>query len=515
MSAPSREPVEVPPDGGGGARRTPPADWLVPAVEAQGLPRYLDMLRAGRWLVIGAFLLTVAAAVGYLTQAEKTYEAQADLLISPMPRDAPVVVPGLIRESSDPTRDVETVARLVESPTVARRVIERLELDTTPKGLLEQVEAAPVAQSNIVAITAKGDAPREAADRANAFGEAMVADRTERLHAQLDGQIERLRAQVAALTPEQRASPESPASQLPFLQTLREGPDPTVQLEVRAEPPTEPSSPRPVLTLAAAIIGGLVLGIVGAFSLQLLDPRLRREEQLRNKFRLPILARVPLERGRRRKKPLLPNELSLGALDSYQTLRAALTTSRKDALTGRVVLVTGPSPGDGKTTAAINLASTVAAAGKRVILIEADTRRPSIGRALGIRPERGLASVISGRTYLVDALVSVGGEDSKLRVLLNSPDEAPTADVLSHISVDTLLLQAQRLADWVIVDSPPLNHVAETLAIAKMVDDVVLVVRMGKSNLRDLNELAEMLQQQEISPTGFVVLGGQARQGYY
>jgi tyrosine-protein kinase len=257
-----------------------------------------------------------------------------------------------------------------------------------------------------------------------------------------------------------------------------------------------------------------VIGLVGAFALQLLDPRLRREEQVRARFRLPILARIPLER-RRKNRPLLPSELSLAALDGYQALRAALTTSRRDSLAGRVVLVTGPTPGDGKTTAAINLASTIAAAGKRVILIEADSRRPSIGRALDMRADVGLASVVTGRRYLVDALMPVGGEDATLRVLLNAPDEAPAADVLSHLSADTLLLQAQRLADWVIVDSPPLNHVAETLALAQAVDDLLIVVRLGKTNLRDLTELSELLAQQGIMPAGFVVLGGHARTGYY
>jgi Mrp family chromosome partitioning ATPase len=179
------------------------------------------------------------------------------------------------------------------------------------------------------------------------------------------------------------------------------------------------------------------------------------------------------------------------------------------------VLVTGPSPGDGKTTASINLASTIAAAGKRVILIEADSRRPSIGRALDMQAEVGLASVVTGRRYLVDALMPVGGEDAKLRVLLNAPDEAPAADVLSHLSADTLLLQAQRLADWVVVDSPPLNHVAETLALAQAVDELIIVVRLGHTNFRDLTELAEMLAQQDITPAGFVLLGGHARTGYY
>jgi receptor protein-tyrosine kinase len=301
---------------------------------------------------------------------------------------------------------------------------------------------------------------------------------------------------------------------LDALEFLNAGNDPTIRVETLAEQPTEASAPRPVLTLGAAIVGGLVLGLLGAFGLSLLDPRLRREEQLRQRFRLPILARVPVEKERRG-KPLLPTELSMGALDSYQALRAALTTSRQDALLGRVIMVTGPSPGDGKTTSAINLASTLAAAGKRVILIEADTRRPSIGRALDMVPEHGLASVITGRTYLVDALVPVGSDDSKLRVLLTSPNESAAADVLSHLAVETLLLQAQKLADWVVVDSPPLNHVAETMTLAKLVDDVLVVVRMGRSNLRDLDQLAEMLVQQDIEPAGFVLLSGQSRPGYY
>ncbi len=507
----SAEPFDPPP--AGSARRAE-SSWLVPGSEAQGLVSYVEAIRAGRWIIAGALAACLGMALLYLAQADKVYEASADLLISPQ-GDLQVAVPGIIRESSDPTRDVETVARLATSAPVSRRVIEDLKLDTTVRALGRKVEVQPLAQSNIITITAQGSTPEASKALADAFGEQFVAYRTERLHEELDPLIKRLEPQVQGPpTADQLANPSSPASQLQVLQQLRSGNDPSVSFESQAELPTSAASPQPLLTTAAAIIGGLVVGLVGAFALQLLDPRLRREDQLRARFRLPILARIPLER-RKRARPLLPSELSLGALDGYQALRAALTTTRRDSLAGRVLLVTGPSPGDGKTTAAINLASTIAAAGKRVILIEADSRRPSIGRALEMEAEVGLASVVTGRRYLVDALMPVGSEDAKLRVLLNAPSEAPAADVLSHLSADTLLLQAQRLADWVIVDSPPLNHVAETLALAQAVDDLLIVVRIGKTNFRDLTELSEMLAQQNIQPAGFVVLGGHARTGYY
>ena len=489
------------------------ASWVGPAVQTKGLPRYLQVLRQGLWLLIASLVLCLGAAVLYLAQAQKTYEAEADLLVTPLSRELPTPVPGVIQQSSDPTRDVETIARLVASPSVARRVNRRLKLDTNTKETLKRVEVSPVASSNVVNITAKGGSPAAARDLANAFAEEVVAHRTERLKEALEPILETLRKRVAA-QPAGPAAPDSARATLEQLEFLNAGDDPTIRVESLAETPTEAVSPRPVLTIAAAGIGGLVLGLLGAFGLSLLDPRLRREEQLRERFRLPILARVPVERGRRG-KPLLPTELSMGALDSYQALRAALTTTRQDALLGRVIMVTGPSPGDGKTTTAINLASTIAAAGKRVILVEADARRPSIGRALNMQPEHGLASVVTGRTYLVDALMPVGSEDSKLRVLLTSQNETAAADVLSHLAVETLLLQAQKLADWVVVDSPPINHVAETMTLAKLVEDVLVVVRMGRSNLRDLDELAEMLVQQGIEPVGFVVLSGQARPGYY
>lgn len=490
----------------------PAIGWWTPEGEPAGLATYVEAIRAGRWIIVGALLACLAAAGLYLASAEKVYEASADLLVTPIELEYPV--PGTLVPSGDPTRDTSTVAELADDAAVARRVIEELSLDTSARGVLNDVEAAPVAESNIVTITAQAGTAQGATALADAFAQEFVEYRTERFHATLDGIIEQVQAEVDQ-APGAAEDPGSPVSRLGVLQQLRGADDPNVDVVTLAEVPTSAVSPRPLLTLAAASVGGLIVGLVGAFGLQLLDPRLRREEQIRAQFRLPILARVPVEKRRAKKRPLLPSELSLGALDGYQALRASLGAARRDTLSGRVVLVTGPSPGDGKTTTAINLASTLAAAGKRVILIEADSRRPSIGRTLEMRADVGLASVVTGRRYLVDALLPVGGEDSKLRVLLNSPEEAPAADVLSHVSADTLLLQAQRLADWVIVDSPPLNHVAETLALARAVEDVVIVVRIGRTNRRDLTELAEMLAQQDIMPAGFVVLGGHARVGYY
>src|SRR5688500_17879800 len=108
------EVMEAPP------RRDPA--WVVPAGESQGLVSYVEAVRDGRWIIIGSLIACLGMALLYLAQASKVYETSADLQVFPQ-SDLPVNVPVVIRGSSDPTRDVETVARLVTSAPVARRVI--------------------------------------------------------------------------------------------------------------------------------------------------------------------------------------------------------------------------------------------------------------------------------------------------------------------------------------------------------------------------------------------------------
>jgi uncharacterized protein involved in exopolysaccharide biosynthesis len=299
--------------------------WWTPDGEVSGIPRYIEAIRAGRWIIIAAVVAACAAAGLYLARADEVYEASADVLVTP--RDLAVAVSGTLTPSSDPTRNTETVARLAESATVARRVIVKLNLDEGPQYILGKISADPVASSDIVSIRAEWGTAQGAQDLADAFATEFVDYRTERFHETLDGMIASLRSQTDD-TPTDPANPESPVSQLEYLESLRGADDPNVRVETPAELPTGTVSPRPLLTGVAAVIGGLIIGLLGAFGLQLLDPRLRREEQLRAQFRLPILARIPLEK-RRIKRPLLPSELSLGALDGYQALRAAARRPRR------------------------------------------------------------------------------------------------------------------------------------------------------------------------------------------
>jgi capsular exopolysaccharide synthesis family protein len=447
-------------------QQTSGTGWVQPPEEQEGLTRYVETLRERLWLVVAAVAITTGVAIAYVVFASKTYEAEADLLITPI-SSSDTTIQGLpvIVQSSDPTRDVETASRLVTNIDVATRVHDQL---------------------------------------ANAFAEQAVAEQTDAVHKAIQSVLPGIEARVRR----ENLPPTDPLrATAAQYQQLLSGPTPDMHLSTPAELPTSPASPRVKLSLAAGLIGGLVLGVLAAFASQALDPRLRREEQLRRLYRLPILARIPKESGRSG-QPLSPLNLSPATGEAYRTLRGLLTTSRRGAGTEpRAILVTGSSPSEGKTTTAVNLAASLAAAGHSVVLIEADLRRPAIAAALGTRPHSGVVSVLIESVDLRDALVTSPVLGANLGLLLADYEGGWISELFALPAAGELIAEARKLADYVVIDSPPLTDVIDALPLASYVDDVLLVVRIGKTNLRKLTNLGELLTENGIRPAGFAVIG--------
>jgi len=506
------------------ARDSAGAGWRRAQSGASGLERYYRVIRERLGLIAIVTMMTTLVAAGYLATATKQYKAQADLLVIPASReDTALAGLPLIRESSDPTRDVETASQLVTNRGVAELVKEKLGLDESAESLRGKVTAEPVAQSNIVAVTAVADSADLARDIANGFANGVVTQRDNVVRAEAEKQIDGLKDQLQEAE-DAGEDTRALSANIAELQGVTESGDPTMSVETKADSPPSAFSPRPMLTIIAGVIGGLILGTGGAFASSALDPRLRREEQLRELYSLPILARIPKEKraptftlGKRRlgigprereRRALPPGELSAATLESFRTLRTMLAAQRREDGNSRSILVTGPSPSEGKTTTAINLASSLALAGNRVILIEADFRRPTVGEALGVRARVGIGDVLLGNVALEDALVLAPPFGDNLCALLVDRADDWLAEVLSLPAAEALLEDAKRLADYVVLDSPPLTQVIDAMPLARQVDDVVLVTRLGSSNLTQLAHLGDLLDQNGIKPAGFVVVGG-------
>jgi tyrosine-protein kinase len=487
-------------------RRASATDWIQPLQEEGGLRRYLETLRERAWIVVAAVAITTAVALLYLLTASKVYEASADLLITPISSEDPALVglPGLIPPSNDPTRDVTTASQLITTIDVADRVKKTLDSSLSSRSLLRKVSAEPVASSNIVAVTAEAGSPSQATEIANAFASQAVAKQTEQLHTAIDERLPRLEARLK----QGAGDPTALRASITQLETLRSGSSPSMSLETKADPPSSPTSPRPALTIAGGLLAGLVLGIGAAFGSQALDPRLRREEQLRRLYRLPILARIPRQSRSRGDRPLGPLELSPATSEAYRTLRGTLSVSRRVSGAGsHAILVTGSSPSEGKTTTAVNLASSLATAGHNVILIEADLRRPGIGAALDLQSRYGVASVLVESIALRDALVTTPTFGSNLGILLADYEGGWISDLFALPAARELITEARRMADFVIIDSPPLTDVIDALPLVDYVDDVVLVAGVGKTHLKNLAQLGELLAEHGVKPSGFAVVG--------
>jgi succinoglycan biosynthesis transport protein ExoP len=490
---------------GAASGANPGADWIVPGSEERGFARYVSVAWGGKWIILIALVAALAGAGLYLTRAQKVYQAQSQLLVSALPSTNPPEGLGLIIQSGDPLRDVETAAGFVNSVSVAERVIAQLHLRETPEGLLNKISVAPIAESDIVDINASANTPSAAAALANAFAKQTLADRTAALDGRLDRLIPQLQAQINAKGTNPAVKGDL-AGQLAVYEQLRNSGNPNLLLNAAAVAPSGPSSPKKSLTLAAAVVGGLVVGVALVFLLQLLHPRVRREEELRERFRLPILARVPrmgprMKRSRRRAGPIAPDAVPPEAADAFRALRTVLAASRADDGQGRIVLVTGGSPLDGKSTTAINLSAALASSGDRVILVEGDSRRPSIGAALNLEGSS-------------KGLVTMNAEMPQLRMLL-ATGNGSSAHERSPSNWHRLLVAARRSADWVVVDAPPLIYAPDVLSAADLFDDVLLIVRLGNTNVRNLDETAEMLATSGIRPAGLVVVGTSGHREYY
>ena len=474
--------------------------------ERAGASAYAQALR-DHWLLIAAIVaVAVGVAAAYSFTAAKQYKASADVLVTPIssPDDTYVGIPSLLRETAQ-GRAVLTAARLITSPSIADRVNASLGLGWSRDKLLRSVSVSPVGQSSIVTVSATAGSPARAAAIANGFANQLLADRTQLFQSQLRTVIKELRQELNAIpvAQQQLGAGLAIASRLGSLTPLIGQPDPTLQVSSEAVAPDKPSWPRPALSIIVALIAALLLGCGVAVALELVSPRVTNEDELLLRERLPILARVPKMRnkvvtGYLRGDQPLPGDVR----ESYRTLRAALTT--RGALPD-TILVTSASPGEGKTMTSVNLARAIASTGLRVILVDADLRRPMVGTVFNVRASRiGFASVLADDVTIEEALVPAPGS-RELQLLLATPEHAHLVDLLRPERVERVLAELRLHADVVVIDSAPIVAVADALELAAEVDAVVVAVRLGRTRRDKLHELRRMLARRGVAPTGVVV----------
>ncbi len=263
-----------------------------------------------------------------------------------------------------------------------------------------------------------------------------------------------------------------------------------------------PVSPSKTLNLGLGILVGLTLGAGLAIARQLADTTVRSGPALQSVASAPVLARVSLEaRPRHQRIPLVAAAHSSRA-EAYRRLRTNLMFSSVDSRM-QVVVVTSSLSGEGKSTTAGNLAMVLAEAGRPVLLLEADLRRPSLGECLGVESSVGLTNVLVGQVDLDDVIQEWGADG--LHVLPSGTIPPNPSELLGSDRMRTLMTTLRGRFDVIVVDTPPLLPVTDAAIVATQADGVVLVARHGRTRRDDVAAAVDLLRAVEAPLVGTVL----------
>jgi len=414
----------------------------------------LAVIARRKWIVIGVFLAFVVTTAVVSKALEKIYVTHSTLLVA-LPADT---------ASFDSVQASQAIARsyadIIESPNVAQLVADELPDSPDRDDILEKTTFEPVEETQLLQISVEDPSAARAKQIADAWADVVT-----------DYAGTRLEPTTGA----------------------------TLTIADRAPEPTSPARPKPtVYTLVAAMLG-LVMGLAAAFLRDRLDRRLRTSEDVEERFDVPVLARIS-RRGR--------SDVSISAFrEAFRMLRTNLQFSSQGRQL-RSVAVTSGLAGEGKTTSVAQLALAYGEVVERVVVIEADFRRPGLQRELIPDLDEPLRPGLSN--YLVEAaeleeVIHPTGQANVAIVPAGPLPPSPSALLESHRG-RTLLQELYSLdADMVLVDCPPLSIGADASVISGWVDGVVVIVDLNRSTYDSVREALRQLVAVQATTLGLVL----------
>ena len=509
----------------------------VPDRHLMELRRQVGVLRHWAWLIVLCVILAGGASYLVSVNLPKSYEAKATLIVG---QSLTAVDPDIDQLMAS-QRLSQTYAAVAAMRPTLQRVIESLGLPLTPNELRGKVSAAALRESTLIEIRASDVDPVVAATIANAIADELIAaspaiqGQNADNQAFIDRQLTAIQLQIAQIQDEtdllaslstrtsaqdqQLETLQSRITQLrsAYASLLGSSSNSAANLLTLADPavpPEAPSSPRVLLNTLLAALVGLLLAVGIAFLVEYLDDTLKSPDDVAEVAGLPtlgVIARVKPEKGQESRLTTLASPRGPNS-EAFRTLRTNLGFASVDAPL-QVMLVTSAMPGEGKTTVACNLAIVFAQAGKRVILLDADLRRPKVHRIFQLPNSTGLSTLLRAEAPAMDS-VAHQVQDG-LRVITTGPLPPNPAELLGSQRMKEMLGLLKGEADIVIVDSPPLQAVTDAAVLATDVDGTLLIVDAGRTRKGAVRQAREALDRVEARVLGLVLNKLTERAGSY
>jgi polysaccharide biosynthesis transport protein len=421
-------------------------------------------------LLMFALFLGGGIAQGITMLLPKTYTSKSSVFVSVAPSTQRLdqAYQGTLFSQ----QQVRSYADLVTTPTVTAPVVRELGLHIRPETLAKRLSVEVPLDTVLLNISARDRNPARAARIASSVTQNLV-------------------------------------STVSALETSQAQRTPTVRLHVvrPGSVPAGPSSPKPVLNIAIGLVLGAMTGVAAGAVKDALDTRIGSAEDLARALgganQTPSLGDIPYD-GAARKHPLVHDADPFGSrAEAFRKLRTNLRFIGVDR-PPRTIVISSPNTGDGKSSAALNLAFSLADDGARVVLVDADLRRPSIASSLGLVEGAGLTSVLSGQAGIADVMQRAERQ-SVIDVMTSGPVPPNPSELLGAQKMRLVLEELADYADYVIVDSPPLGPVTDAAVVASGADGVLVVVRAGRTKRDELRAAVASLHAVNANTLGLVV----------
>ena len=495
---------------------------------------YLDIVRRRSFLIGLVTVLAIAAAVTASALQTPLFRAQARVAVDASAGS------GLLDDDQNLSsnvrdRNLNNEVEFAQSDRVSERASAGFESDVS-------ASISASGSSDILSFTAvNADADRAAAI-ANTFADAYVTERSiasgERFIAAIDVINDRLAdiseerlvlerelsattdAQSVQIQLDSLAVEESRLrGQLNEIDVLSQlNGSTSVSILNAAEAPVSPFAPSWVRNIGLALVAGLILGLGTALVLETLDDTILTKRDMENAADgTPVVGVIPSpQKGRlsRGKARSLITSRSGAFTESFRSLRSAIELGQAAGTEIRSILVTSANPSEGKSTVAAHLAISFARSGANVLVIDADMHNPTQHVLFGVGNENGLAEQLAqiGNAEIITEQASGEG---LLSVIPAGTSGSSPADLLRSVPAQEFIEKLTYAFDLVIIDSPPLRPVADTLPLARIADATLLAAMRGQTNAKEVDQAMELLARAQTRPLGAVLNRADEADGGY
>jgi non-specific protein-tyrosine kinase len=508
------------------------------ASENIDLRRYLYLFLQWAWLF--ALVAVIAAGGAYFVNSNTTpvYQATTKLLVSdPMVSRAGVLTGDAMVSSYDAAT---TYVQMITDRRVLEQVIAELKLPFSPEALRGAIGVNLVNNTRIIMLTVEDTNKERAANIANTMGlvfprriqelqGARYSVSKENLQKQLSAMEDQIdqttQEKVATTDTAERDRLETKLTQYRVIysnlvtsyEQVRLAEAQTNTTVVQTDPAVVPAVPVRPRTMQNTLLAGLIGALLAAGSVVVvdaLDDRLKDPTDLARRTGLTVIGVIPFT-ATEATGPVTSLEPRSPVSEAYRALRTNIQFSNVARKLNRIV-VTSPTPGDGKTTIAANLAIILAQGGQKVTLIDADLRRPKVHKMFKLTNRAGLTGLFLKQIELSDAAKPAGMEN--LSIITSGQIPPNPAELLGSTRMSEMLDEIQTTSDKIVVDTPPILSVTDASVLNPYVDGVILVVQVGQTHVGAALQAVNNMRQVGVNLIGLVINGvkfDNSRYSYY